>query len=247
MARLRTANPILSDKTFERTEALKAEAMTIQGTVNRTAVLLGLLVAAAAYTWHLVGQGDPSAVMPWMFGGLIGGLVLGLITVFAQKAAPWTAPLYAICQGLFLGGISAIFDAQFRGIVIQAVGLTIGVLATLLVAYSLGFIRATPAFVKGIVAATGAICLVYLASLILGLFRIQMPFLHDTGPIGIGISLVIVVIAALNLVLDFAFIEQGAKQKAPKYLEWYGAFGLLVTLIWLYLEILRLLSKLRRR
>jgi uncharacterized YccA/Bax inhibitor family protein len=158
-----------------------------------------------------------------------------------------TAPVYAVLEGLFLGGISAFYEAQFQGIVIQAVGLTFGTLAALLLAYKSGMIRATENFKLGVAAATGGIMLVYLVSLGMSFFGMRMPYLHESGPLGIGISVFIVVIAALNLVLDFDFIEQGAAQGAPKYMEWYAAFGLLVTLIWLYLEILRLLSKLRSR
>jgi uncharacterized YccA/Bax inhibitor family protein len=158
-----------------------------------------------------------------------------------------TAPLYAVLEGLFLGGISALYELKFQGIVIQAVALTFGTLAALLLAYKSRLIKVTENFKLGVVAATGGIALVYLISIGLGFFGIRMPYLHDSGPIGIGISVFIVIVAALNLVLDFDFIEQGAAQGAPKYMEWYAAFGLLVTLIWLYLEILRLLAKVRRR
>jgi uncharacterized YccA/Bax inhibitor family protein len=158
-----------------------------------------------------------------------------------------TAPIYAVLEGLFLGGISAIFEMSYPGIVIQAVALTFGTLFCLLAAYKSRLIKVTENFKLGIVAATGAICLIYLVSIIMGFFGASIPMIHSSGPLGIGFSLFVVTIAALNLVLDFDFIERGSEMGAPKYMEWYGAFGLVVTLVWLYIEILRLLSKLRRR
>jgi len=172
--------------------------------------------------------------------------VLALVTIFKKDWAPVTAPLYALVQGLFLGAVSAIFEARFPGIVLQAVGLTFGTLASLLMAYKSGLIRATENFKLGVVAATGGIVLVYLVNIGMRLLGFEgMGFIHDSGWLGIGFSAFVVVIAALNLVLDFDFIENGVEAGAPKAMEWYGAFGLMVTLIWLYLEILRLLSKLR--
>jgi uncharacterized YccA/Bax inhibitor family protein len=246
---MRTANPALSAKSFQELAGARTDAatMTIQGTVNRTFVLLLLAIAAAAWPWRLFDAESPQAVLPWLYGGLIGGLVLSLVTIFKKAWAPVTAPLYAVAEGLFLGGVSAFFESQYPGIVFQAVSLTFGTLAALLIAYKTGFIRATENFKLGVVAATGAIALVYLVSIVLGFFGISIPFIHSSGWFGIAFSLFVVVIAALNLVLDFDFIEQGAAQGAPKYMEWYGAFGLLVTLVWLYLEILRLLAKLQSR
>jgi uncharacterized YccA/Bax inhibitor family protein len=185
--------------------------------------------------------------MPLVGLGLVGGFVLALVTVFKKSWAKVTAPLYAACEGLVLGGVSAIYEARYQGIVLQAVGLTLGTLAVLLVAYKTRAIRATERFKTGVIAATGAIVLVYLVSWILRMFGVDIGFFHSTGWIGIGISLVIVGVAALNLILDFDLIEQGAKQGAPKYMEWYGGFGVLVTLVWLYLEILRLLALLNNR
>ena len=193
-----------------------------------------------------VSQKDFAVVRPWVIGGAIGGLVFCLITVFKKEWSRVTACIYAACEGLFLGGISAVLEAQFGGIVIQAVALTLGVLLCLLVAYKTRIIKATENFKLGVMAATGAIFLLYMVTWILSMFGVQaMGFIHSSGPLGIGISVVIVIIAALNLVLDFDFIENGAARGAPKYMEWYAAFGLLVTLVWLYLEILRLLAKLR--
>lgn len=247
---MRTANPALNSKTFQeyssRTDAV--DAMTIQGTVNKSAILLCCLLLSAGWTWNMFyTSGNPAAVMPWMIGGAIGGLVVALITVFKKTAAPITAPIYALLEGLFIGGISSIFEAQYPGIVIQAVGLTFGTLFALLFAYKSGLIKATENFKLGVVAATGSIMLIYIASIVLGFFGIRVPFIHDSGPLGILFSLVVVVIAALNLVLDFDFIEHGAEHGAPKFMEWYAAFGLMVTLVWLYIEMLRLLAKLRSR
>ena len=180
-----------------------------------------------------------------MLTGAVGGLIVALVTTFKPAWAALTAPLYAVLEGLLLGGISAMFNAQYQGLPFQAVCLTFGTLFSLLLAYQTGWIRATENFKLGVIAATGGIFLVYMATAVLGLFGIAMPFMHSNGLVGIGISLFVVVVAALNLVLDFDIIENGVKRGAPKYMEWYGAFGLLVTLVWLYLEILRLLAKLR--
>ena len=247
---MRSGNPALSASTFtDLAPAVpRGEAMTLQGTVNKTGILLLLTVLSASWTWNMyLTSANPAAVMPWMWGGLIGGLIFGMVTAFKKTWAPLTAPIYALLEGLFLGAFSSIMEAQFPGIVIQAVGLTFGTLFALLLAYKSGLIRATENFKLGVVAATGGIALVYLASMVLGFFGVSIPYIHGSGLIGIGFSLFVVVIAALNLVLDFDFIENGAEKGAPKYMEWYGAFGLVVTLIWLYLEILRLLSKLSSR
>ena len=246
---MRTANPALNSKTFTGLPRVAdARTMTIQGTVNKTALLLLLVLFSSSWTWNLYfSAGDPAVVMPWVFGGLISGFIVALITVFKKQWAIVTAPIYSLLEGLALGGISAIFEARFPGIVIQAVGLTFGTLFCLLMAYKSGMIKVTENFKLGIVAATGAIALFYVASLLLGMFGIAIPFIHGSGVIGIGFSLFVVTIAALNLVLDFDFIENGAARGAPQYMEWYAAFGLIVTLVWLYIEILRLLSKLRSR
>jgi uncharacterized YccA/Bax inhibitor family protein len=246
---MRTANPALNQKTFAGFDraAIGADVMTIQGTVNKTGILLALTILTAAYVWNLYFTAGVQAVYPWIMAGVFGGFVLALVTVFKQTWAVVTAPLYCLLEGLALGGISAIFEAQFPGIVMQAVGLTFGTLFALLMAYKSGLIKATENFKLGVVAATGGIVLVYLATMVLSFFGIGIPYIHGSGPIGILFSLFVVVIAALNLVLDFDFIESGARAGAPKYMEWYAAFGLMVTLIWLYLEILRLLAKLRSR
>ncbi len=240
---MRTANPALNAKTFDVANT-GAGVMTIQGTVSRTAMLLALLFASTMLTWN---PSAPQSGTGWIMIGGIAGFITALITVFNKKAAPVTAPIYAVCEGILLGGISSLFEARFPGIVMQAVLLTFGTLGALLLAYTSRLIRATENFKLGIVAATGGIAFFYLISMIRGLFGHPMSVISSSGPAGIIFSVVIVVVAALNLVLDFDFIEQGAEQGAPKYMEWYAAFGLIVTLVWLYMEILRLLSKLQSR
>ena len=250
---MRSGNPALSESTFldlgsGTVVRRDADAMSLNGTVNKTAFLLVLVLATSMFTWSKAYAGAGAGLMPWVWGGAIGGLVLALVTVFKKQWAPVTAPLYAAVEGLFIGAISAVFEQRFPGIVIQAVGLTFGTMAALLVAYRSGLIKATENFKLGVVAATGGIAQLYLVNIGMGLLGFEgMGFIHDSGWMGIGFSAVVVVVAALNLVLDFDFIEQGVEQGAPKYMEWYAAFGLLVTLVWLYLEILRLLSKLQSR
>lgn len=242
---MRTSNPMLKDKVFAPSLS-GSETMTLQGAVNKTVTLLALLVIGAAWSWNLFYNQGAAAVQPWMMTGLIGGLILALVTIFKPAWSPVTAPAYAVLEGLALGGLSAIFELRFPGIVIQAVGLTFGVLFCLLMAYKSGLIRASENFRLGVVAATGGIALVYVIGFIGSFFGWGIPYIHESGMIGIGFSLFVVVVASLNLVLDFDFIERG-EGVAPKYMEWYGAFGLVVTLVWLYLELLRLLSKLRDR
>ncbi len=247
---LRTANPALNSKTFEGLDYTgdRTNVMTIQGTVNKTAWLLCALLLTSSWTWNKFFEtGTPASVGIWIMIGAIGGFIVALVTVFKKTWSPVTAPLYAALEGLFLGGISSIFELKFPGIVIQAVGLTFGTLFCLLMAYKSGLIKVTENFKLGVVAATGGIAVVYLVTMVLGFFGVQIPMIHGSGVIGIGFSLFVVVIASLNLVLDFDFIENGAQAGAPKYMEWYAAFGLIVTLVWLYIEILRLLSKLRGR
>ena len=244
---MRTGNPTLSEKSF-RVEYAGTDAMTISGTVNKTAILLLLLTITFMWSWkRVMAFGDMAAIFPWLIGSLILSIVFLLVTIFKKTASPISAPGYALAEGVLLGAISAVFELQYPGIVFQVVVLTFGTLFALLAAYKSGIIKATENFKLGVVAATEGIALVYLASIVMSFFGGGFGFIHDSGPIGIGFSVFVVIIAALNLVLDFDFIEAGAERGAPKYMEWYGAFGLLVTLIWLYIEILRLLSKLQRR
>lgn len=247
-----TGNPTLTENTFAdlRGYGTTDEAMTVQGAANKSGLLLLCVLLTAGWTWHLYFRSpepNPAVVAPWLMVGALGGLVAALITVFKQKWAPVTAPIYALLEGLFLGGISSVAESQYPGIVIQAVGLTFGTCLAMLLIYTSGLIKATENFKMGVLAATGGIFLVYLASFVLGLFGVQVPYIHGGGWIGIGFSVFVVTVAALNLVLDFDLIDSGARQGAPKYMEWYAAFALMVTLIWLYIEILRLLMKLRGR
>jgi uncharacterized YccA/Bax inhibitor family protein len=246
---MRTANPALNKKTFEALDRTNDEVMTINGTVNKTAISLVILLVGALYTWKIFTETmSVEAIYPWLIGGFIGGFIVALITIFKKTLAPITTPIYALLEGVALGGLSAWFESIYPGIVFQAVTLTFGVLFALLFAYRSGLIKVTENFKLGVVAATGGIALVYLISWLMNIFTgAGIGMIHDSGIMGIGFSLFVVVIAALNLVLDFDFIETGAEQGAPKYMEWYGAFGLIVTLVWLYIEILRLLSKLRSR
>lgn len=257
MPLMKTSNPALSSETFSNLPgsgygyggAIDATArMSLNGTVNKTGLLLVCAFATAAWTWHLFTQSrDITDVAPMLLVGGIGGFIVAMVTVFKKEWSPVTAPMYALLEGLVLGGLSAVFDLRYPGIAVQAVGLTFGTLFVLLLAYSSRLIRVTDKFRLGVVAATGGIMVFYLIQMLLGFFGVRFLTINGAGPIGIGFSLVVCAIAALNLVLDFDFIEQGVNFGAPKYMEWYGAFGIMVTLVWLYLEILRLLSKMRSR
>lgn len=248
---MRSSNPVLQGNTFGGFGYTKdiTQQMTISGTATKTLILLTCCLLTAGWTWfrfYESGQ-NPASVQPFMWIGIIGGLIMAIATTFKKEWAPITSVLYALLEGFVIGGISAMFEVQFHGIVIQAVGFTFGTLFAMMFAYQSGLIRATDKFKLGIVAATGGIMVVYLVSMVLGFFGIQVPFIYGNGVFGILFSLFVVVIAALNFILDFDFIEQGARTGAPKYMEWYGAFAMMVTLIWLYIEFLRLLSKARSR
>jgi len=242
---MRTGNPALNSKRFSGSFEASDQPMTINGVVNKTAISLFILLVTASWVWGQTMSG--AGVPPVAILGAIGGFVVAIITCFKMQWAPVTAPIYAALEGLFLGAISAVFEIQFPGIVIQAVSLTFGTLFSLLIAYRSGLIKATENFKLGVFAATGGIAIIYLVSFIMSFFGGSIPLIHSSGTFGILFSLFVVVIAALNLVLDFDFIESGAEKGLPKYMEWYAAFGLMVTLVWLYIEILRLLSKLRSR
>ncbi|PCI39933.1 MAG: hypothetical protein COB53_02360 [Elusimicrobia bacterium] len=248
---MRSANPTLSQDTFIDAARMLREAepssMTIDGTVNKTGLLLAGCMLTAGFTWNRFFTEGAASVQGLMMIGLFGGLIAAVVTIFKKEWAPVSAPAYALLEGFFLGGISARFEAMFPGIVIQAVGLTFTTLFSLLMAYKSGLIRATENYKLMVSAATGGICLLYLVNFAMSFFGAQVPYIHESGLIGIGFSMFVVGIAAANLVLDFDFIEAGAEQGAPKFMEWYGAFGLMVTLVWLYLEILHLLAKLQSR
>lgn len=243
----RSNNPVLKESAFSG-QLATGQSMTIQGTVNKTGLLLLCVVVTSAYTWGLGRSQSPEAAYPWMLGGAIGGFVAALVTIFKKEWSPVTAPLYALLEGLFLGGISILFERSYPGIAVRAVALTFATLLVLLLAYKTGIIRATRGFKLGVLVATGAIAVVYMISMVASIFfHAQFSFLYSSSPLSIGISLFVVAIAALNLILDFDMIESAARMGAPRYMEWYGAFGLMVTLIWLYTEILRLLGKVQRR
>ena len=246
---MKSSNPALNQKIIRDFSFTNTDSgvMTVQGTVNKIGILFLLTLAGAVFTWNKFLTDGPQAVTGWIAIGGIGGFILAMITIFNKKRANIFAPIYAVFEGLFLGAISAFFAATYEGIVMRAVMLTMAVLFTLLFAYKSGMIKVTEKFRAGVIAATVGIAVAYFFSFILSMFGMNTSFMYGGGTMGIIISLVIVGVAALNLVLDFDFIENGAKAGLPKYFEWYGAFGLMVTLIWLYLEILRLLSLLSSR
>ena len=254
MALFKTSNPALGQNTFSNLAAQPGslidvqDRMTLNGTVNKTGLLLLCSIATASWTWHMfLPDRDITNVAPLMMLGLIGGFIVAMVTTFKKQWSPVTAPIYALLEGLVLGGLSAMLELRYPGIAIQAVSLTFGTLFVLLIAYRSGWIQVTQKFRLGIIAATGGIFVFYMLEMILGFFGVQFMSVNGNGIIGIGFSLIVVAIAALNLVLDFDFIEQGVQYGAPRYMEWYGAFGIMVTLVWLYLEILNLLSKMRSR
>lgn len=243
----KSSNPIFTDARFLNPEYVQVrDSMTVSGSMNKTGLLFVILLVGALWTWSDTGWGG-TPVLGWrVFVGVIGGLVLALVTFYKPMIAKYTAPAYAFLQGMALGGISAFFEGRYPGIVLTAVLLTFGVFATMWFVYASGIIKVTNSLRRGIFAATGGIFFVYVLNFILSFFGIQFPFIHSSGPVGIVISLVIVGIAAFNLLLDFDFIKQMSERNAPKTMEWFGAFGLMVTLVWLYFEILRLLAKTRK-
>ena len=238
---LRSGNPVLTKNTFNSGLDV-SETMTINGTVNKTAISLFLLIGTGYFTFDVINP-----IILIVCG--IGGFITAMVTVFKKQWAPITVPIYAILEGGLLGGVSFMYNSMYNGIVTDAIFLTVGILLSLLFAYRSGLIKPTENFKLGIFAATGGIAIVYIINMVMGFFGSSMGVMQidNASPMSIGFSVVVVIIAALNLVLDFDFIEEGAESGAPKYMEWYGAFGLLVTLIWLYLEILRLLAKLNSR
>lgn len=246
MALFESNNPVLKEKTFQQAHQLEyTETMTMNGVIGKMAFLLAMVLAAAVYSWGQFAKGEN--VMPLVLGGAIGGLIIGLVITFKKEWSPYLAPAYALAQGLFLGAISAFYGSLYDGIVLQAVGITIATFIAMLVLYRARIIRATEKFKAIIFTATAGIAIFYLIAFGLGFFNIHIPFLHEGSMVGIIFSLVVTVVAALNLILDFDMIENGVAQGAPKFFEWFGSFALLVTLVWLYLEVLRLLSKVNSR
>jgi uncharacterized YccA/Bax inhibitor family protein len=236
-------------KGFEKASgANSAKAMTIQGAINKTGILTVLLLAGTVWTWNIFfSTQNTASITPYVYGGAIAGFILAMITIFKPTASPYTAPLYAVAEGLFLGGISAMFESLVPGIAVNAFLLTCAILCIMLLLYRFNVLRATPSMVKGIIGATGAIALIYIVSMVMGFFGVRMPMIYEYGWVGIVFSLAVIGVAAFNLIIDFNFIEQGAAERLPVHMEWYGAFGLMVTLIWLYLEVARLLLKLNRK
>ena len=245
---MRTSNPALREEYFRRHPAAAGEGvMTLNGTTTKSFLLILLTIFSAAFTWRESLGGNPGILTPAILVGGLGGFIVAMVTVFKPNLSPITAPLYAVLEGLLLGALSARYEARWAGLPMQAVGLTFMVFVAMLLVYRTGIIKVTDRFRFGVAAATGGIALFYLLSIILSMFGVRIPLIHEAGMVGIGFSLVVVGVAALNLILDFDLIEGGVRAGAPRYMEWYAAFGLLVTLVWLYLEILRLLSKLNRK
>ncbi|MDY8044989.1 Bax inhibitor-1/YccA family protein [Paenibacillus polymyxa] len=242
------SNPVLRDDIFLREDEREAseQRMTIGGTVNKTLLLLVLLIVSGSITWYMTYEGIVE-VLSLLTAGLIGMAGVALAISFFPKTAPLLSPVYGILSGFALGGVSAFMEYEYPGIVANAILLTVGILFLMLFMYTQRIIKVTRGFISFVVLCTMAIFLVTLVDFILNFFGMNVPYIHETGWLGIGISLFIVIIAALNLLVDFNFIEEQADQGAPKYMEWYGAFALLVTLVWLYVRILDLLAKFSKR
>jgi uncharacterized YccA/Bax inhibitor family protein len=244
---MNSSNPALSPRVFSAAGATTGAPMTLQGAINKTLYFLLFVCLSGYYSWQKAVE-NPAIAMGLVIGGCIVGLIAAITTSFKPQWAAVTGTVYALAEGLALGAISAAYDARFHGIVLQAVMLTIGVLLAMLALYTTRLVQPTAKFRMGVFAATGGIMLVYVFSWILSLFHIHMfDSLYGNGALGIGFSIFVVIIAAMNLIIDFGVIEYGVQSGAPKFMEWYGAFGLLVTLVWLYLQILRLLSQLASR
>lgn len=253
MSLFKSSNPALSEKRFKDTVlddvVYGSNTMTVRGTMNKFGIMLLLLMSTAFYAWKEFAE--DGNVQPLMWTGLIGGLVIAIVLMFKQEWSPYLVPVYALLEGLFIGAISATYDYIFAEkapfIILQAVGLTMGVCIAMYLLYSFRIIKATQKFRAIVTTATAGIMIFYLISFVLSFFGITIPFLHEGSALGIGFSILVVGLAASYLILDFDMIETGSEMGAPKYMEWYGAFGLMVTVVWLYLEILNLLSKLNKR
>jgi uncharacterized YccA/Bax inhibitor family protein len=254
MAIFKSGNPTLTEKMFDKSLEMDASlqgTMTVRGAINKFGFMMLMLIAGAAYNWHLFEELKQDTMNLLMMVGIFGGLITAIAISFKPNWAPFLAPLYALLEGLFIGGISVIMNAAFAksypGLVMQAVGLTFGVAISMFILYNFRIINATERFKSVIFTATLGIGIFYLLTMVLRLFGVNVSFMYDSSMLSIGISLFVVAIAALNLILDFDMIEQGAERGAPKFMEWYGAFGLMVTIVWLYIEMLKLLSKLSSR
>jgi uncharacterized YccA/Bax inhibitor family protein len=241
----KSGNPALSVKTFDGLNP-STDPMTMAGTINKTAMLLAILVAGAGWVWNLYFvSGAMDDVNTYLWVGCLGGFTVALVTIYNKQVSPYTAPIYAVFEGFAIGGLSALYEAKHPGIAIQTAGITFGILAGMLAIYRFRIVQVTERLMIGIASATCGIALLYLVDIVLMLLGHPIGLIHDNGPWAIGFSVVVIVIASLNLLMDFDFISNGVAQKAPKYMEWYSAFGLIVTLVWLYLEILRLMGKRR--
>lgn len=254
MAIFKSGNPTLTEKMFNKSLQMDATlqgTMTVRGAINKFGFMMLMLIAGAAYNWHLFEEMKQDTMNVLMMVGIFGGLITAIAISFKPNWAPFLAPLYALLEGLFIGGISVIMNAAFAksypGLVMQAVGLTFGVAISMFILYNFRIINATERFKSVIFTATLGIGIFYLLTMVLRMFGVNVSFMYDSSMLSIGISLFVVAIAALNLILDFDMIERGAEQGAPKFMEWYGAFGLMVTIVWLYIEMLKLLSKLGSR
>jgi uncharacterized YccA/Bax inhibitor family protein len=240
-----SSNPFMNERAYQRTATQTpldgqmiqrgAGKMTVQGAINKTFILFGIMLITAMFAYTM-----PSSLLMW--GGAIGGLIVVFIAASRPQMSGTLAPIYAALEGLFVGAISAVYASAFNGIIFQAVTLTLAVLFIMLFIYKAGLVKVNQKFRAGVMMATGAIAVVYLVAIVLNMFGINMPYLHEGGMMGIGISLVIIGVAALNLLLDFDNFEKGEKYGAPAYMEWFSAMGLLITLVWLYIEILRLIA-----
>jgi uncharacterized YccA/Bax inhibitor family protein len=250
MALFKSGNPALNEKVFQNSVSVSgADAMTERGTLNKFFFLSLMVMASASFTWKAVNEGKDVTI--WMIGGAIGGFIVALIIANKREWSSYLAPLYGLLEGVFIGGLSAVVNAAFAksypGIVMQAVVLTFGAVIAMFLLYRFRIIKATEKFKAVVFTATAGIAIFYLLAMLLRLFHVDIAFLHEGSVMGIVFSLFVVVIASLNLILDFDMIEQGTAMGAPKYMEWYCAFGLMVTIVWLYVEILRLLTKIASR
>ena len=241
------SNPVLNEKFLENERVLQGEPMSINGSISKSFILFGILLVAAAYTWFLMASGYTDMAGMLAVGGAIAGFILALVIIFTRKAMHVLTPLYAICEGFFVGGISAMFEASYSGIVFQAVTATFAAVFSMLALYRTGLIRATEKFRSVILISTMSIAVIYLIQIIASFFGRGIPQIFTSSNLGILFSLFVVAIAALNLILDFDFIERGSQAMLEKQYEWYGAFGLMVTVVWLYIELLQLLAKLNSR
>ncbi|MFF2878596.1 Bax inhibitor-1/YccA family protein [Gottfriedia sp. NPDC057991] len=239
---MRSSNPILNSEQLTKSRH-SAKAMTIGGTIGKTIIALILLIATAGYSYYLTATGTLNSKV--FIGCLIVAFIIGLVTSFSPRIAPITTPIYAAVEGILIGNISAVYEASYGMIVLQAVLLTIAIIAGTLICYATGLVKVTHRFRSIVFGLTIGVFLFYLLTMVLQLFHVPIPYLHQSGPIGIFVSLAILVIASLNLFLDFDLITTSVRQGAPKEFEWYCAFGLLVTVIWVYIEALRFLSRLR--